>query len=177
MSSCIPFSDVRANPATAPLERLALGGLTNEDAQARMAELVRGLERIKNMSTLVRPSMIRGLLALAALVAVQASVAQRASDFQALKQAVSNRLLPFNEFETPATPLVDCSWVDADTLDRDPSGSGRMQYIYNATYSWKLVSMNDGLCVFLAIPDHRGLSRDDASVLLSAGNDPTKKVK
>lgn len=120
------------------------------------------------MHTLVRAKRTTALLATAALSVALPAIAQRTPDFQALKEAVSSRLLPFSKIESSTMPLVDCSWVDAETLDRDPGGSGRMQYIYNATYSWKLVPTNKGLCVFLAIPEHRGLSREDARVLLSA---------
>lgn len=101
------------------------------------------------------------------LCAAASSCAQQLTDFQLLAQVLGDRLLPFDQLERGSNPLVDCSWVDPDALDTDPGAVGLAQWIYTTMYSWALVSMNGGTCVFVRIPERRGLSRADAQILLS----------
>jgi hypothetical protein len=69
----------------------------------------------------------------------------------------------------PSTPepFVDCSRTSAEQLDRSSTG-GASQYIYNAMYHWKSVYTPNGRCVYLVMPENRGLTSAEATALITA---------
>ena len=46
------------------------------------------------------------------------------------------------------------------------------QWIYNGMYSWGVIPLAEGTCVYLQRPEHRGLIREEGQVLLSASRLP-----
>src|ERR1700676_1197802 len=66
--------------------------------------------------------------------------------------------------------FADCSSIAAKTLE-GLQGSGAMQWIYNGMYNWRLIQIDDNqTCVFLTMPEHRGLTREEALMLLAASS-------
>jgi hypothetical protein len=66
--------------------------------------------------------------------------------------------------------FADCSSIAAKTLE-GLEGSGAVQWIYNGMYNWRLIQIDDNqTCVFLTMPEHRGLTREEALMLLAASS-------
>ena len=95
-----------------------------------------------------------------ALLSSAATEAQPISALQQLQAKVIERQRITNIPSTPE-PFVDCSRTSAEQLDRSSTG-GASQYIYNAMYHWKSVYTPNGRCVYLVMPENRGLTSAEA---------------
>jgi hypothetical protein len=93
--------------------------------------------------------------------------AQPISSLQQLQAKVIELQRVTNIPSTPE-PFVDCSRTSAEQLDRSSAG-GAMQYIYNAMYEWKSVITPNGRCIYLVVPENRGLTSAEATALITAG--------
>lgn len=115
-----------------------------------------------------RPWLPALLLPFAALLGQSVS-AQRLTPINELAAAVGDRALPFQELEA-AGPLADCSTETATKLRQMSAAAPGMNYqwINGRSYSWQLFALETGQCVYLAQPEGRGLSRNEARIFLSA---------
>jgi len=96
------------------------------------------------------------------------SHAQQETKFQELTNVVKNKLIPFNDLEKSGF-LTDCSYITSDQINNIKEKTQRYtQYIYNSVYVWTPIDTENGECILLRFPETRGLSREEAQVLLSA---------
>jgi len=96
--------------------------------------------------------------------------AQQKAPLEALSDEMQGKMLSFEKVEGTGR-LADCSTADVSILDGLAANQGvYTQYIYNATYRWATIPYGNGTetCIFLQMPEKRGLSREDARMLLSA---------
>lgn len=105
------------------------------------------------------------------LIAISAGVSgQASSPFDLLLQKVRSEPDPKASAEI-AEKLVDCSYLGEDAdKETELQGSEYTQWIYNGLYVWRLIPADDGACVYLSIPEKRGLDIEDAVALLIAHN-------
>ena len=99
-----------------------------------------------------------------------ASAEEAKTPLQELAEKYADQLLPIDYIEAnflSEDKLVDCQETSVPQGNSTPE----TRWIYNATYRWVFVPAEPGKsCVFLDQPEHRGLTRDEARLLLSAGN-------
>lgn len=87
-----------------------------------------------------------------------------ASLFPALMRESSRQRLPLADLQSD---LVDCSDNSVEFVQYDPNALQSL-WMYNGLYRWGFRADGDGTCVFLTYPEQRGLSREEAWLLLSA---------
>jgi hypothetical protein len=96
------------------------------------------------------------------------SSAQQLLPFQELTHVVEHNLLPYSELEK-TDPLSDCSTMPPSELRQNAIGRpGFAQYILNSVYRWTPIKTGSGTCIYMDYPESRGLTREEARVLLSA---------
>lgn len=118
-------------------------------------------------------SCSRSIFAFLILLNLGNLAAEQTTPFQALTRAVGDRLIPVEKL---APNLMDCSQVSVAELERR-EGASSMQWIYNGMYKWGeiplgVTPMGGGTCIYLKSPEHRGLTREEGQVLLSASRLP-----
>src|SRR3569623_2633073 len=102
------------------------------------------------------------------LLVASPATAQRLTKFQELTRAMQGHLQPMKEVD-PEGKLVNCNARPPAELDATP-GPSLSQWIYNGGYQWKTVALPEGNCIFLQSPFKRGLTVEEAQMLLSAHN-------
>ena len=66
-------------------------------------------------------------------------------------------------------PIIDCSASSPYVLQELAlRGATVAQYIYNSVYRWSVAQVAGGVCIILHTPELKGLTKEDAIVLLSA---------
>ena len=109
------------------------------------------------------------LISVVVAIALLSSAVTEAQPISALQQLQAKVIERQRITNTPSTPepFVDCSRTSAEQLDR-LSTSGISQYIFNAMYHWKSVITPNGRCVYLVMPENRGLTSAEATSLITA---------
>lgn len=118
--------------------------------------------------------------------ATQESMDAGTAAFEALRLAIADgRARPMSMNAPDGSPIVsrspqgsqddwgqtgglrDCSQVPASMLE-EAAGTVGIGFVYNANYEWKIVPVDEGECVYLIEPIHRGLGIDEARDFLKA---------